>query len=156
MLMLATLLLPLVDSSRAECRLPEARGSRLPLEDVNVSGVALGELGGQDFCYLTTTGRRTGRPHRIEIWFGARDGTLYLLAGGGRRSDWVRNLEASPEVTVEIGPRVWQAVARIVTERAEDRAARELLASKYQGWREGSRLSGWARTALPIAVELRA
>jgi hypothetical protein len=34
-----------------------------------------------EYCYLTTTGRRTGRPHRIEIWFGQRDRTFYLLAG---------------------------------------------------------------------------
>ena len=116
---------------------------------------ALGDLEDQDFCYLTTTGRRTGSPHRIEIWFGARGGTLYLLAGGGRRADWVRNLEASPEVTVELGERRWRATARVVTDPGEDRAARQLLASKYQGWREGGQLSTWARTALPVALDLR-
>jgi hypothetical protein len=31
--------------------------------------------------------------------------------------------------------------------------ARRLLAAKYQGWREGRSLSGWARTAVPIAIE---
>lgn len=117
--------------------------------------LALGGLADQDFCYLTTAGRRSGRPHRIEIWFGARGGTLYLLAGGGRRADWVRNLEAAPEVTVELGERAWRASARVVTDPGEERAARELLASKYQGWREGGPLSGWARTALPVALDLR-
>ena len=29
-----------------------------------------------------------------------------------------------------------------------------LLAAKYQGWREGGRLSSWARTALPIAIDI--
>ena len=118
--------------------------------------VDLGVLADEAFCYLTTRGRRTGNPHRIEIWFGASGGTLYLLAGGGRRLDWVRNLEASAEVSVEIGDRRWHATARVVTEREEERAARELLAAKYQGWREGARLSGWARTALPVALDLRA
>lgn len=33
-------------------------------------------LGDEDMCYLTTTGRRTGTPHEIEIWFGIREGTL--------------------------------------------------------------------------------
>ena len=28
-----------------------------------------------DFCYLTTTGRRTGNPHEIEIWFAVDPGT---------------------------------------------------------------------------------
>ena len=116
---------------------------------------ALGQLADEDFCYLSTTGRRTGNPHTIEIWFGARDGTLYLLAGGGRRSDWVRNLEAAPNVDVRIAGSEWQAVARVVTDREEEQIARTLLASKYQGWREGARMSGWARTGLPVAVDLR-
>ena len=120
-----------------------------------MNDVGLGGLADEDFCYLTTRGRRTGNPHRIEIWFGARGGTLYLLAGGGRRSDWVRNLEATPEVTVEVGERQWNATARVVTGSEEDRAARELLAAKYQGWTPGSGLSSWARTALPVALDLR-
>ena len=34
-------------------------------------------------CYLTTIGRRTGKAHEIEIWFGVLDGTLYLISGNG-------------------------------------------------------------------------
>jgi hypothetical protein len=37
-------------------------------------------LAGEDFCYLTTTGRVTGRPHTIEIWFALEGGTLYTLS----------------------------------------------------------------------------
>ncbi len=44
-----------------------------------------------DYCYLTTTGRRTGGPHRIEIWYAADGDHLHLLSGGGRNSDWVQN-----------------------------------------------------------------
>ena len=55
-----------------------------------------------DFCYLSTTGRVTGRTHTIEIWFAVRDSTLYFLAGGGERSDWVRNLQVNPTVTVRL------------------------------------------------------
>jgi deazaflavin-dependent oxidoreductase (nitroreductase family) len=105
------------------------------------------------FCYLTTTGRRTGRPHTIEIWFGVADGRLYLLSGGGDRSDWVRNLMANPRVGLRIGDLTTEAVGRIVEDEAEDAMARRLLAAKYQGWREGRSLSGWARTAVPIAIE---
>ena len=53
-----------------------------------------------DYCYLTTRGRVSGQPHEIEIWFTADDDTLYMLAGAGDRSDWVRNLRAEPAVTV--------------------------------------------------------
>ncbi|MGH2766182.1 MAG: nitroreductase family deazaflavin-dependent oxidoreductase, partial [Actinomycetota bacterium] len=105
------------------------------------------------FCYVTTRGRRTGRPHQIEIWFGQRDGTLYVLSGGGDRSDWVRNLLADPRVEVRVGDRARPAVGRVVEDPAEEAEARHLLAAKYQGWREGRPLSTWARTALPVALD---
>lgn len=49
-------------------------------------------LAGEDYCYLTTTGRVTGKPHEIEIWFGLIGNTCYLLSGGMDKSDWVKNL----------------------------------------------------------------
>ncbi|MGH8912964.1 MAG: nitroreductase/quinone reductase family protein, partial [Acidimicrobiia bacterium] len=57
----------------------------------------------QRLCYLTTTGRITGNPHEIEIWFAQGEGDrIYMLSGGGRNSDWVLNLIADPAVTVRI------------------------------------------------------
>lgn len=114
----------------------------------------LPDLTAVDFCYVTTKGRRTGRPHTIEIWFGASGRTLYLLSGGGVRSDWVRNLRAEPQATVRVGDRTWEATARPVTDQDEDALARRLLAAKYQGWREGRPMSRWAATALPVALDL--
>lgn len=106
------------------------------------------------FCYLTTTGRRTGRPHTIEIWFGEREGTLYLLSGGGDRSDWVRNVRKEPKVSVRVEGTERAGVARLVDDPDEDATARRLLASKYQSWREGRPLSRWASTALVVAIDL--
>jgi deazaflavin-dependent oxidoreductase (nitroreductase family) len=108
----------------------------------------------ESFCYITTTGRRTGRPHTIEIWFGARDGSLYVLSGGSR-SDWLLNLGADPRVTIRVGRSGEEraARARLVEDPEEDATARRLLASKYQGWQEGRSLGNWARTAIPVAFE---
>jgi len=112
-------------------------------------------LADQDFAYLTTIGRRTGKAHTIEIWFGLHDGRVYVLSGGGGRADWVRNLRKTPRVRVRIGTQTTNATARVVRARTkEDELARQLLDGKYEGWREGKRLSSWARTALPIAIEL--
>ena len=115
------------------------------------------DQGAAPFCYLTTTGRVSGRPHTIEIWFALQDRTLYLLSGGEDRSDWVRNLQASPEVTVRIGRRDAPALpgrARVVASKTdEDELARRLVTDKYQpGY--GGDLSGWRRSALPVAVDL--
>lgn len=111
-------------------------------------------LAGEDFAYLTTTGRRSGRPRRIEIWFALDDGRLYLLSGGGDGADWVKNIRADARVRIQVGSRSAPARARIVRGRTEDRRARELLDAKYMGWRPGRRLSSWARGALPVAIDL--
>ena len=58
------------------------------------------------FCYLTTIGRVSGNPHTIEIWFALDpdDATrLAMMAGGGRKSDWVRNLAQTPDVVDQTG-----------------------------------------------------
>jgi deazaflavin-dependent oxidoreductase (nitroreductase family) len=95
----------------------------------------------------------TGRPHRIEIWFALEGSTIYLLSGGGEHSDWVKNLRAAPEVTVEIGTETLPGRARIVMDAAEDKLARTLVPAKYQpGY--GGDLSRWRASALPIAVDL--
>lgn len=106
-----------------------------------------------EFCYLTTRGRRSGKPHRIEIWFAAQQGALYLMAGGRDSADWVRNLRAEPAVQVEIDGVTRAGRARVIEGEPAEPTVRRLLAAKYQGWREGEPLSEWARTALPVAIE---
>ncbi|RIX28644.1 nitroreductase/quinone reductase family protein [Amnibacterium setariae] len=44
---------------------------------------------------ITTTGARTGRPRRIEIWFHKIEGRWYLSSTPARRS-WYANLLAHP------------------------------------------------------------
>ena len=111
------------------------------------------ELAREEYCYLTTTGRVSGRPHEIEIWFGAHSSTIYLLAGNPK-SDWVRNLLKNPAVTVRIAKRNFKGTARLVEDQEEELRARYLVAEKYQEWEEGKTLSQWARTALPVAIDL--
>jgi deazaflavin-dependent oxidoreductase (nitroreductase family) len=112
-------------------------------------------LADEDFAYLTTTGRRTGKEHTIEIWFSFHDGHIYMLSGGGDQADWVRNLKKTPAVRLRVGTQSTRAKARVLRAGTkEDALARQLLDGKYQGWREGKRLSSWARNALPVAVEL--
>jgi deazaflavin-dependent oxidoreductase (nitroreductase family) len=106
-----------------------------------------------DFCSLTTTGRVTGEPHEIEIWFAADGDTLYMLAGAGDRSDWVRNLRAQPAVTVRVGDATYDASARVVQDAAESRRARTLVFDKYQPRSNGS-LEGWRESALPVALDI--
>ena len=114
----------------------------------------LSKLSKEDYCYLTTTGRKSGLPREIEIWFGINGNSLYLLSGGGNQSQWVKNLLANPNVTVRIAKHNFNGVARIVNEEKEETMARHMLARKYQGWKEGKPLSDWGGTALVVGIEL--
>lgn len=114
----------------------------------------LPQLAKEEYCYLTTRGRKTGKPHEIEIWFSVVDNTVYLLSGGGGESDWVKNLRVTPEVTVRIGKFIFTAAARIVRDIKEESTVRPLMAAKYQEWTEGGELSDWARDALVVGLDI--
>jgi len=101
---------------------------------------------------ITTTGRRSGQPQRIEIWFHNLGGRIYISGLPGPR-DWYANLMADPEFvfhlkeTAEID---LPARARLVTDQPERRRVlRELLAGIG---REGD-LESWAATSPIIQVQ---
>ena len=114
-----------------------------------------GLLEAEQFCYLTTTGRKSGKAHTIEIWFAMEEGSpkLYMLAGGRERSDWVRNIGVDPMVKVRIGSREFHGHGRVVTEPEEEMLARRLVVKKYYG-RDRVNSDGWEAESLPMVVEL--
>lgn len=111
------------------------------------------ELGSLDYCYVTTTGRTSGRPHTIEIWFALAEDRVYLLSGGGDASDWVQNLRVHPTIGLRIGGRDMLAQAHVVEDPDEDELARRLVMEKYQPGYAGD-LEEWRRTALPVRIDL--
>jgi deazaflavin-dependent oxidoreductase (nitroreductase family) len=102
-------------------------------------------------CYLTTTGRRSGRPHRIEIWFIEEDGAVYLFSGGGEASDWVRNLVHHPHVELELPGQPARPYAARTIE--PDPGLRRRMDERYYGTPSGQELTAWARRS--TVVELR-
>ena len=92
-----------------------------------------------EYLYLTTTGRRSGLPREIEIWFTRRDGRYYLIAEHGEDAGWVKNLRAQPAVRVRVGDVELPAHARVVDVVVEPELAAAVRArseAKY-GWGEG-------------------
>ena len=110
-------------------------------------------LAAEDFCYLTTVGRATGRPHEIEIWFALvpETRTLFMLAGNPE-SDWTKNLRREPAVTLRVSGEVFDGRARVIENTVEDELARDLLVEKYE--RTPGSLASWRKRALPVAVAL--
>jgi deazaflavin-dependent oxidoreductase (nitroreductase family) len=110
-------------------------------------------LADADFCYLTTRGRVSGRPHSIEIWFALHGHTLYMLSGGRDQADWVKNVLRSPAVQVKINNSVFSGQARLVNDTEEDALARKIVFEKYTP-RSSDDLTDWSRSSLPVAVDL--
>jgi deazaflavin-dependent oxidoreductase (nitroreductase family) len=94
---------------------------------------------GTPFLYLTTTGRKTGLPREIEIWFVEADGRLYILAEHGHKAHWVQNILANPRVRVRVGDQEWDGLAHVLDAHHNADAfsnARRLAREKY-GWGDG-------------------
>ena len=85
---------------------------------------------------ITTTGRRSGKPRRIEIVFHNIGGRIYI-SGMPRpnKRDWLYNLEANPQFVFHLKDRVsadLPAVARVIDDEAE---RREVLTHVARNWR---------------------
>ncbi len=95
---------------------------------------------------LTTTGRRTGQPRRIEIFLHHDDGRLYItgMPRADRTRDWIHNIAADPHVVVHLKQSVVAdvpATARVVTDLDERRPFIEAAAKR------------WRRTDVPEMLE---
>ncbi|HEU4321233.1 MAG TPA: nitroreductase family deazaflavin-dependent oxidoreductase [Acidimicrobiia bacterium] len=64
---------------------------------------------------LTTTGRRTGQPRTVEIWWFRVDGRFVITGTPGRR-DWLANVLADPKIEIGVGGQTLVATGRPVSD----------------------------------------
>jgi deazaflavin-dependent oxidoreductase (nitroreductase family) len=93
------------------------------------------------FLYLTTTGRTSGLPRTIEIWFVEHAGRYYVVSERRDRAQWVRNLERDPAVRFHVARRgdavtSVPATARAVHDPELVAAVTSRMNAKY-GWSDG-------------------
>ena len=86
---------------------------------------------------ITTTGRKTGQPRRIEIVYHSIGGRVYISGQprADRKRAWLWNLEANPKFTFHLKGAVTAdlpATARVITDEAE---RREILEHVARAWR---------------------
>jgi deazaflavin-dependent oxidoreductase (nitroreductase family) len=102
---------------------------------------------------ITTIGRRSAEPRRIEIWFYRYDGRVFLSGSPGTR-DWYANLLANPEFTFHLKGSVQAdlpARARPITDEAE---RREVIAGILEELGRGyGRLEDWVAGSPLAEVE---
>jgi len=93
------------------------------------------------FVHLTTKGRRTGRPHTVELWFALSGGSVYL-SHEGERTDWMKNLARESAVTVRIDGVTSWASARVAEGAARELGKRALY-EKYYGRASKEVIDDW-------------
>jgi deazaflavin-dependent oxidoreductase (nitroreductase family) len=92
----------------------------------------------EQYLYLTTHGRKSGKLREIEIWFTHLVGRFYIIAEYPT-SQWLQNLRANAEVEVRVGSHHFSGHARILSEREDAdlvHSIQDLSRSKY-GWGDG-------------------
>jgi hypothetical protein len=102
---------------------------------------------------ITTTGRNTGHPRRIEIVFHPIEGRTYISGMPGFPRSWIANLDANPHFTFHLKGPVnadLPATARIITDEAE---RRKLLAPIAKTWKRRD-LDNMVETSPLIEVTL--
>ncbi len=96
------------------------------------------DLAAEQFLYLTTTGRVTGLPRQIEIWFVADRGRFYVFSGGGRDSQWVKNIERDSRGRVRVAAEEFPALAKVIDHEGSGTPERvQALAQAKYGWSGG-------------------
>lgn len=96
----------------------------------------------QQYIYLTTLGRRTGKTHTVELWFAIANGGIYLSHEGGA-TDWMRNIQARPRVWARVGSLKFEAEGRVGLRGEEREVGKKALYEKYYGKASREVIDDW-------------
>jgi hypothetical protein len=102
---------------------------------------------------ITTFGRKSGLPRRIEIYFHQFDGEYFLTGRPGRRRDWEANIAANPDFVLHLKRGVSADVAVVGEMEPDPELRAEILRrALIESWgsppdRVEARLSEWVETA---------
>jgi hypothetical protein len=102
---------------------------------------------------ITTTGRTSGHPHRIEMWFHKLDGRLYLTGTPGSRG-WYANLLAHPAFTFHLKGRVRADLPARATPVLDAAPRRAILARLLDRLGHAEDLDRWVRESPLVEVEI--
>ena len=101
---------------------------------------------------MTTIGRASGQPRRLEMWFHNLDGQIYITGTPGAR-DWYANLLANPSFTFHLKGSATAdlpAHATPITDDAERRSILRRVLANID--RSESELDRWVAESPLVAV----
>ncbi len=113
--------------------------------------MSLASLSGRKLIFLTTKGRRTGRPHCVELWFAVSGGKIFL-SHEGRYTDWMKNLRKESMVSFRIGDVNFSGNARIVGKNGILNSGKHALYSKYYGAASDEVIDDWFSESTVVEI----
>ena len=93
--------------------------------------LGLGTLQGKLVLLLTTMGRTSGKPRVTPLQFEEVDGLFIVASARGVKADWVRNIQANPEVSMRVKNCCYRGLAKVVTDTARVAEFLELRLSRH-------------------------
>jgi len=103
---------------------------------------------------ITTIGRKTGKPRRLEIWFHNLDGELYLTGSPGWKRDWLANLVANPDFTFHLKESCRADIPARATPIFDEASRREIFPKLLQKLGGNRDLETWVKGSPLVRFEL--
>ena len=103
---------------------------------------------------LVTTGRKSGQPRPVTIWFVVDGGAVYVQAGKRGSTDWFRNLRKTSTVTLEFGDRRLRGEAKVIDDAAENERVHALFQKKYWLARAASWVGAGIGSGRVVRIEI--
>lgn len=102
---------------------------------------------------ITTIGRTSGQPRRIEIWFHNIEGEIYITGLPGKR-DWYANLLAHPDFTFHLKQTVVADLPARATPITDAHERRELFGRALAAMNRAGELDAWVAESPLVRVTL--
>jgi len=102
---------------------------------------------------ITTVGRKTGKPHKIEIAFHNFDGVLYISGRPGRR-DWYANLVANPRFTIHLKQSAQADLPARAIPITDEAARRRVLTRVVAKWGRQGQIEVFVQSSPLVEVQL--
>ena len=102
---------------------------------------------------MTTVGKKTGKPHTIEIAFHNFDGVLYISGLPGKR-DWYANLVANPHFTFHLKQSTQADIPARAIPITDEAERRRVLARVVQKWNRQEQLESFVQSSPLVEVQL--
>lgn len=109
----------------------------------------------EKYIYLTTKGRKTGKPHTVELWFAVAGKKVYL-SHEKAYTDWMKNILADSQVEFKIGKTQSKGDARIVTIGGAFEAGKRALYLKYYGKADKDTIDDWFSDSTIVEISRQA